>query len=351
MSTREMDCRGDGLLHLPDSKEAPSRSESICTEDLAAEFHKGLVDLLLSSDEDEAPSGLASGPRDVRPPTSSVTVLSEMAVPGPTFRSLHPTSDPHRLESTSKQVSAGAFKKKRSQELSPRSREGPLQSLSQHGVKNIASLGEKRSVKSSSGIDIGRGDQLWKRNHHARLQSSREEEEFSRKSGFLELGRKGLERSSEPRQNITRSSKHRLVVGDALSSWQRDRRTTSKIRVPPRRAEVSHPEKTSLDHPGGGEPLGECCRNHLLPLDGEDQGILLLRSLYPPKAKFLGGKERLSPSELGMDPGIICGPRDARKTPGLARRLREALAVALSTEVHGEVPERGESELVKISYQ
>ncbi|XP_058013976.1 uncharacterized protein LOC131185500 [Ahaetulla prasina] len=351
VSSREMDCRGDGLLHLPDSKETPSRSESICTEDLAAEFHKGLVDLLLSSDEDEAPSGLSSGPRDVRPPTSSATVLSKMAVPGPTLRSLHPVSDPLRSEPTSKQVPAEASVEKQSQELSPRSRGGPLQSLTQHGVKNMASLGEKRSArrqncsaKSSSGTDIGRGGQPWKRNHHAKLQSSREEEAVSRKSGFLELERGGkeLERSSEPRQNITRSSKYRLVVGDPLSSWQRARRTTSKNRVPPRRAEVSHPEKTSSDHPGG-EPLGGCCRNHLLPLDGEDQGFLLPRCLYPPKAELLGGKASLSPSGLGTDPGIVHGPRDAQKTPGLARRLREAWVVASSPEVHGEIPERRET--------
>lgn len=351
MSSREMDCR-ERLLPLPDSKEALSRSDSICTEDLAAEFHKGLVDLLLSSDEDEAPSGLASGPRDVRPSTSNATVFSEMAGPCPTFRSLHSALDSQRLGSTSKQVPAEASKEKRSQELAPLSRQRPLQGLTQHGVKKTASLGEKASAlrqncsaKSSSGTDIGRGGQPWKRNHHARFQSSREEGEFSRKSGFLELerGGKGLERSSEPRQNITRSSKHRLVVGEPWPSWQRARRTASKIRAPPRRAEVSHPEKNSLDYPGG-KPLGGCCRNHLLPLDGEDQGILP-HSLYPPKAKLLGGKERLSPSELGTDSGIIYGPRDAQKPPGLARRLRETWAVALSTEVHGEVPERGESEL------
>ncbi|KAM3826361.1 uncharacterized protein M6D78_015589 isoform 2-T2 [Vipera latastei] len=244
-----MDCRSQ-LLHLPDSREAPSRSDSICTEDLAAEFHKGLVDLGLSSEEDEAISGLALGPRDVRPPTSKAIVLSEVAGPCP---SLHLALDSHRLESTSKQWPAGASKEKRSQELAPPSREQPLRSLPQVGVKNVASLtqhGVKScSAKSSSGMGAGRGGQQWKRNLHARLQSSREEGEKvdSRKSGFLglERGGEGPERSSEQRQGITRSSKHRSMVGEPRSSWQRARRTTSKVRVPPRRAEISHPEKTS----------------------------------------------------------------------------------------------------------
>lgn len=352
MSSREMDCRGR-LLPLPDSKEAPSRSESICTEDLAAEFHKGLVDLLLSSDEEEAPSGLVSHPRDGRPPTSTATVLSERAGPCPTFRSLHPALDCHRWEPTSEQVPAEASEEKWSQELAPLSRERPLQSLPQHGVKNMVSLGEKvsalrrnSSAKSSSGPDVGRGGQPWKRSHHARVQNSREEGGFSRKSGFLESerGGEGRERSSEPRETITRRSKHRSVVGEPRSSWQRARRTASKIRVPPRRAEeVSRPEKTSSYHLEE-EPLGGCCGNHLLPLDGEGQKILP-HTLCPPKARLLGGKERLSPSELGTDPGVISGPRDAQRPPGLARRLRETWAAALSAEVHGELPERGESEL------
>ncbi|XP_026543787.1 trichohyalin-like [Notechis scutatus] len=241
MTSWEMDCR-EWQLQLPDSKEAPSRSESICTEDLADEFHKGLVNVLLSSDEDEAPSGLASGPRDLRPPTSHATILPEMAGPCPAFRSLHPDSDSPRLESTSQRWPAEASKEKRSQELAPHSREGPLQSLPQQGVKNVEAPREKGSVlrqncsvKSSSGTDIGRGGQPWKRSPHARLQSAREE------------------------------------------------------------------------------------------------------------AKLLGGKERLTPPELGMDPGVIYGPRDAEKTPALARRPRETWAVALSADVHGEVPERGET--------
>ncbi|XP_039188438.1 calponin homology domain-containing protein DDB_G0272472-like isoform X2 [Crotalus tigris] len=252
MSSREMDRRRQ-LLHLPDSKEAPSRSDSVCTEDLAAEFHKGLVDLGLSSGEDEAVSGLALGPRDVRPPTSKATVLPEMAGPCPPFRSLHPALDSHRLEPTSKRWPAEVSKEKRSQELAPPSREWPLWGLPRDGLKNMAPLTQHRvkncSAKSSSGTDAGRGGQPWKRSLHARLQSSREEggKVDSRKSEFLglERGGKGLEQSSEQRQSFNRSSKHWLIVGEPQSSWQRARRTTSNIRVPPRRAEVSHSEKTS----------------------------------------------------------------------------------------------------------
>ncbi|XP_070618489.1 golgin subfamily A member 6-like protein 22 isoform X3 [Erythrolamprus reginae] len=259
-----------------------------------------------------------------------------MAIPCPTFRTLQPALDSSQLVSTSKQVPAEASKEK----SAPLPGQRPHQSLTQHGVENMASLGEKASAlwqecsaKSSSGTDRGRRGQLRKRIHHARIWSSGTEGDFSRKSGFLELerGEKGSERSSEARRNIPRSSRQQMVIGDPWMSWQKGRRTTSKIRIPPRRAEDSHPEKTSPGHRGGGgEPLAE------------DQRILP-HSVYPPKAKLLGGKETVAPFELGTDPGIIYGPRDAQKPPGLARRLGESLAVALCTKVHSEVPERREN--------
>ncbi|KAG8146123.1 hypothetical protein E2320_012518 [Naja naja] len=227
-----MDCR-EWRLQLPDSKEAPSRSESICTEDLADEFHKGLVDLLLSSDEDEAPSGLTSGSRVLRPPTSNATILPEVADLSTLL---------WILSDWSRQASGGQQKRPR-----------------RGGAKNWLLIPEK----VPSRVFLNMESRMWKphekkalclgrtvcqelqwngcrkgrpaveRNHHARLQSTREEVGFSRNSGFLELerGGKGPERSSEPRKNITigRSSKHQLVTGDPASSWQRARRTPSKI--------------------------------------------------------------------------------------------------------------------------
>ncbi|KAM6423014.1 uncharacterized protein PHA67_005268 [Liasis olivaceus] len=349
LPSQKVDRRGR-LLYLPDSKDAPSKSDSICTEDLAAEFQKGLVDLLLSSDEDEAVSALALCPRDARPLASGAAGLSGNAGPSSPFRSLSAALDSRTLDLASKQLPAEASKEKWSREFALRSREAPLQSLAQHGVRSVESLGEKVSAlrqkcsaKTSSGTDVGRGGQPRNRNLHPRLQSSRGKGGISREGGFLESqrGGKGLER----RRSIPRSISHWVLVEDPLPSWPVARRSTSKIRVPPRTAEVCPPEKASSEPPAGGitqpGPLGGACRSGSWPFGGEDEGQLIL---YPPEARLLGSRQRLAPSELGMDPGVIYAPKDAQKPPGWAGGRRKTRAVALSNEVCDEVPERGETD-------